>query len=354
MKMNTKTISLILLTVLISAFLSAGFSVSAKSNTPYPVPARVTTYGTRDTTATSINLRGYVSNDGGCADMYTWFEYGNDINYGNDTNPEPQNGIGYFSDDISDLLPCTTYHFRAVARNNTLEEGYGSDKTFQTSCASFDTKMAFKNVTKGDTIWYETRGVEPGDDLLFRVNVFSTGNLLVRNPITIATLPIGISYENDLKIDGVSNYLNIVLGGVNIDKLFPNQTKSITFKAKVGPAGSFNPGRTNLFPSVITYNAGFSAEDTTQVAVNRKGVAGASTVVTEVPTGVAGDIFNSILIPLILAIVLIWIFKSKLIGFDKWADERKAKVVQHRAKRKLCKKTDWNDGPKKPRWTKVK
>ena len=98
-------------------------------------------------TPTSINLRGYVSNDGGCPDMYNWFEYGSDANYGNETNPKPHNGVGYFSDDVYNLQPCTTYHFRAVARNNTLIESYGSDKTFRRKNKTRDIREKHDEIT---------------------------------------------------------------------------------------------------------------------------------------------------------------------------------------------------------------
>lgn len=335
---NKKTIYFIILPVLISIFLSAGFSVLAKSTNP--VPARVTTYGSRDETPTSIDLRGYISNHGGCPDIYTWFEWGENIFYGNETNPEYRNGIGYFSDTINELEPCKTYHFRAVARNNTLEESYGSDKTFKTQCASFDVDILVKNISRGDDVWYVSRTADTGDNLMFRVKAISTGNSLVKNAIVSVQLPSAIIYKNELLVDNEENFLNIAVGGVGLGNLFPNQEKIITFEAKVGDSAALALGKNNLTTTALLYNSQSSATDTVRVVVNKGGVAGASTVAgaTQVSTGVAGSILTSILLPLFISIILIWIFKSKLIGFDQWADKRKQKTIQYRAKRKLKKK----------------
>ncbi len=69
--------------------------------------------------------------------------------------------------------------------------------------------------------------------------------------------------------------------------------------------------------------------------VTRKAVAGAA---TDVSTGITNDIFDSILFPLALAFLMVWIFKSRFIGLDEWTHKRKKKVDEYRAKKKLKRK----------------
>jgi len=66
--------------------------------------------------------------------------------------------------------------------------------------------------------------------------------------------------------------------------------------------------------------------------VTRKVVAG---VATEVPTGVTNGILDSILLPLGIALAIVWIFKSKFIGLDKWVEERKREIDEYRTKKQL-------------------
>ena len=66
--------------------------------------------------------------------------------------------------------------------------------------------------------------------------------------------------------------------------------------------------------------------------MTRKVVAG---VATEVPTGVTNGILDSILLPLGIALAIVWIFKSKFIGLDKWVEERKREIDEYRTKKQL-------------------
>ena len=64
-----------------------------------------------------------------------------------------------------------------------------------------------------------------------------------------------------------------------------------------------------------------------------------SGVATDVNTGIAVDILGSILLPLAIAIALVWILRSPLVGFDKWAHNKKRSARAHRAHKKLEKIT---------------
>ncbi len=58
---------------------------------------------------------------------------------------------------------------------------------------------------------------------------------------------------------------------------------------------------------------------------------------TDIGTGVVTDILRSILLPLAIALVLVWLFKSKLIGSDRYLAKRKQEIGEWRAQKKLAK-----------------
>jgi len=330
--MKNKIKQTILFTVLVGAICAIPVLIFAAN------PAKVTTYGVRDIGMTSTNLRGFVSNDGGCATMKVWFEYGKTRNYGQSTNLQAHDGIGYFNEDVYDLSPCTTYHFRALAKNNTKILSYGSDKTFKTQCASFDVETSVKNLTREDEAWYTSLSAKSGDELLYRIKLSSTGDVLVQNVMLASDLPDNISYEGGLEIDNKASQYNLVAGSINLGNLFPLQTKILTFQAKVGNESQLNFGMNNLIHSAVAYSSDFSDTATCNVYVNRAGVAGAATIAsspTQLSTGIGNDILRSLFLPFVIALISIWIFKSKFICFEKWAKEKRTKAEKYRVKRKL-------------------
>ena len=84
-------------------------------------------------TATSATLNGMVTNAHGCYDLHASFHYGETISYPNITSPKGVSVNVNFSENISNLSPCTTYHFKVRVRNNSGTSD-GRDKTFTTEC----------------------------------------------------------------------------------------------------------------------------------------------------------------------------------------------------------------------------
>ncbi len=332
-----KSITSITKAILIGAGLTAPVLGFAASTLPVDPPT-VITDNVSNVHSNSAVLHGRVTNNGGCVEMTTWFEYGKDTSYGSETQKEFRKTLGSFSDSISGLSPGTTYHYRAVVRNNT-KTGYGSDKTFTTSGSppspSFDVRVSAKNISRGDTTWYNSLRAEPLELLMFRIRVISTGNSEVANIRVKNTLPTNIIYQGDLLIDGAFSSKNINTEQVNIGDLSAGQTRIITFEAQVAAETKFNYGTSNLVNTVLAYNEDFSHTDTCTIMVTRKAVAGAA---TDVSTGITNDIFDSILFPLALAFLMVWIFKSRFIGLDEWTHKRKKKVDEYRAKKKLKRK----------------
>lgn len=73
-------------------------------------------------TPTSMELHGYVANDGGDPNVTTWFEYGNIGGYGNNTTKETHQQYDYFSKVVTDLSPGTLYHYWAMGNNSDRDQ----------------------------------------------------------------------------------------------------------------------------------------------------------------------------------------------------------------------------------------
>jgi hypothetical protein len=83
------------------------------------------------------------------------------------------------------------------------------------------------------------------------------------------------------------------------------------------------------------YNGQTSVSDTASVAVNR--ASGTASTITFVNTGLVDDLLNSLLLPLLAAGFLVFIFRSQIVGFDRWIDQRRKKSGQYKAQKKLDK-----------------
>lgn len=90
----------------------------------------VTTDSATGITSRKAILNGTLDDDGGFADVFCGFEWGETDAYGNTTPTEKKVTGETFSQVITGLSPGTTYHFRALADNKGT--AYGSDQTFTT------------------------------------------------------------------------------------------------------------------------------------------------------------------------------------------------------------------------------
>lgn len=82
----------------------------------------------------SVTFVGELTDMGGDTTTYVWFEYGTNINnlyY--KTEEYARSSTGFYCITVSNLSPCTTYYYRAVARNQG-GTAYGEIKSFTTSC----------------------------------------------------------------------------------------------------------------------------------------------------------------------------------------------------------------------------
>lgn len=108
------------------------------AGTSYGADRTLTTLAAPTTTtdpATSLEktvaiINGTLDDDGGEA-CDCGFEYGETTDYGTTTPTESKETGETFSQDLTDLSPNTTYHFRAIATNSA-GTSYGSDQTLTT------------------------------------------------------------------------------------------------------------------------------------------------------------------------------------------------------------------------------
>lgn len=196
---------------------------------------------------------------------------------------------------------------------------------------SFQVSKLVQNVSQG-TGYSDAVSANPGDQVSFQIQL-TAGNASLQDIIVKDTLPSNIIYLGDLKIDGISYYTDIT-SGINTGYLSTNQTKIITFVAKVANANQFYLGTTTLINSVLVYNSLFATSDTAKVMVY-KAMGGGP---TNISTGLSNNIlFNSFILPLALTLLIVWLFKSHIINFEEWVELRKNKYRAYKARKILNK-----------------
>lgn len=313
----------------------------------------VYTQGATNIDVISAELNGFITNHGKHQyGFYTkstvWFQYGKTPSYGSETTHRLLEETGSFAAKALELSSCTVYHFRAVAENGS-EKAYGEDRIFTTTCrVGAKVEVFVQDITLADGKWYKQVNVNPFDKLLFKIVVESIGKTRADNVKVKNNLPLNIVYQQNLKISGENDTRNIAADSINIGSLTPGASKTITFEAIVGPATDFEYGVNNLIDTAYVYTAETTHSDSCALAVVRgAALAGAGTRVnggpsqtagagaTAVGTGIATDILHSFLLPMGIALVLVWLLKSQFIGLDKFVEKRRNKIEDYRAEKEL-------------------
>jgi len=184
-----------------------------------------------------------------------------------------------------------------------------------------------------NTTFQNSVSADPLERLEFKIKVSSTGSTRAKNVIVKDTLPWQITYQNNLKINGVSSAGNI-LTGLNLGTVYPGYSKIITFEAKVVSEDKFIYGITTLTNTAMAYSVNTEDTDTAKIVVSRKAVAG---VATEVKTGIIGGLLDYFLFPLIIAFIMILVFKNYLVLLNEWFEKRKNGAIEYRANKSLKK-----------------
>lgn len=183
----------------------------------------------------------------------------------------------------------------------------------------FSVEKLSQNISKEDTGWYNSVYAVPFDRIAFQIRVSNTGNTRIRNIIVKSALPEQINYIGNIKVNGSQRAGNLI-SGININDIAIGEDKIITFEARVRSGTNFSFGQTKLTNNALAYNTEGTKTDATTIIVTKKAVAGAA---TEIITGFRNRIIDSLLLPLILTIILVFLFKNYFFKLEKYVEKKR-------------------------------
>lgn len=310
--MTQKTIFRISLLIFIALFLNAGF---VNSQQPQQIGGNfVQTNSATNISQTQAILNGYFS----MPYLYSgtnnvWFQWGTDTNYYYQTSHQSVTGnYGNFSQNIANLSAKTTYHFRAVMQNNS-GTVYGQDMTFYTGSSvvgsgALTVSKKVINLTSGNLNWQTSVNANPGDILSFAITLQATGGQNIHNIYVQDILPQNLIYRGNTVLNAVQTLVNPA-SGINIGTIPAGNIQVISYQAQVAPSSNFAYGSTTLSNvATITSNEAGTQTATSQILVNNSQVYGATTIVTGQTNNILRDSF---FLPLLLIVLMLWIYFSK-------------------------------------------
>jgi len=188
-----------------------------------------------------------------------------------------------------------------------------------------------RNLSDGQRIFSESIFADPTEILEFQIQINSGSE--AQNVTVKDVLPDRIILRaNSLKVNGILASGDIT-SGIALGNLAQNQTKTITFWVSVAGVDKFNFGNTSLMNTATVYWSGDSLSDSATIIVTKKEVLGAATGVS---TGLTDSIFvDSFFLPLVSALTLTWLFKSHILKWEEWSDERKKEYRKFKTEKLL-------------------
>ena len=288
------------------------------------------------------------------SNTYVWFQWGITTSYGAETNHQSMNYSGPFSQMVNLYSYNTTYHYRAVAQNGNGQIVYGQDMVIygnqQPIGGTLNAVKTVRNLTSSSGFASSTYA-SPSDQLMFMITLQNTGNQDMQNVVVTDYLPANLTYANQLTVacstsngnysnnynncSGSNyNYTGNISSGVYLNTIYAGQTVTITYQAQVAGAQNFAYGSTTLTNNAtVTSSTGTIPAANASVIVTRSAVYGASTV----STGLTNNFWvDSFLLPLLITLICIWIWKSgMLVGAEKWLDNQKKKTRAYKAEKEL-------------------
>lgn len=284
----------------------------------------------------NVDLKADVSGSQ-AGDIRYRFDCRNDGSWDRDVTIYQGPSSSYTSDNLCSYASEGTYTARVrverlgVSAESTATITVGNGGTQPSGNQyTLNIQKTVQNITNA-TVFYDSVAANFGDEVIYKVVISSIGQITAPAVYIKDVLPSGMVYLGGLTIDGVSDARNIS-DGISLGDISVGAIKTITYRAKVNSANYFNYGTNNLVNSALVYNSGLSISDTATVVVVKRTVAGAA---TDVNTGITDTLLGSLLLPLGLAGILLFVFKSQILGFDKWANARKVETGNFRAQKKL-------------------
>ncbi|MDP2967232.1 MAG: hypothetical protein Q8N87_02375, partial [bacterium] len=233
------------------------------------------------------------------------------------------------SQSTGNLTSSRTYTITCSGSGGSASDSVTVNVDSQVS-TDFSIYKTVRNLSKG-TAFSDLIYADPKEVLTFRIRI-KAGNDPLYNVVVKDFLPSGIIYQGDLKVDDILTTGDI-FAGLNIGNLAAGQEKRITFRGDVAGAESFSFGQTDLTNTASVSSGVDSRSDTAKVVVTRAAVAGGATAVS---TGLTNNIFfDSLLLPLMITSLIIWLFKSRIIKFEEWLDLRKKEYQIYKSKKIL-------------------
>lgn len=309
------------LTVTNSYGLSATDSMTVYVNSTQVGGITVQTNSATNIQNNQATLQGYVGVPYLGGINYVWFQWGTTTSYGSQTNQQTFNNSGSFSQNIANLSPNTTYHYRAAAQNgnNTV---YGQDMTFNSSGSSTAGTLSVSkkviNLTSGNLNWQTSVNAKPGDVLSFVITI-QTGSQEVQNVFVKDVLPQGLIYKDSLMVNATLDNSNNPANGINLGTVEPNGTEVISYQAQVSSFFGYGTSVVTNTASVTSNNAATQTASSS-VAVTNTAVSGA----TIIATGLSNKFLTeSFFLPLLLIVIMSWLyFTGKVYRFADWLKVR--------------------------------
>ena len=214
--------------------------------------------------------------------------------------------------------------------NQTCQNGACQNQNINYSNLIVD--VTAKNLTTG-LGWYGNIAASPSDMLMFMITLQAQGNQNTNNVFVRDILPYGLIYKNNLIVSGSSNYSGDITTGIGIGTISAGQTVTITYQAQVAPAGNFSYGTSTLTDNVsVTASGATPNVSNATVTITRSAIYGATTI----STGLTNNLlFDSFFLPLMIALLGLWLFRSGIFGFEKWASTKKMAVIGYKAQKQL-------------------
>ena len=245
----------------------------------------------------------------------------------NGTQIYPQKGYGWIEVDIDDIPGCWEHQGHVV-----FEAVVSSEELPAPEYPKLAVNKLVKNISKNHNSWYNSVSASPSDIISFSILVSSFGEGAAENVIIKDILPSKMSYYGSLKVDG-ENFSGNIISGINLGDIPAKQSRTITFKAKVASKYDFGYGETTLTNTARAYSGSVTKSNSAKVIVKKTAVAGAA---TEINTGIADTILHSILPPLLIALLLLFLFKTYFFKLEELLYNKNMEKKEHSAQKKLA------------------
>jgi uncharacterized repeat protein (TIGR01451 family) len=282
-----------------------------------------------------VDLYAELNTQGHDSDEYTYyFSCDGDGDWDKTVTVSAEN---YTAKDLCDYSKSGTYepYVKVVSDNGEINVKDNTTISVE-SCGSvkagdISIDKLVSNLSNG-TAYSDSVAAAPGDVVSFKIKVEASGGNL-KNVVLTDILPNGISNAQGITVDG-TRISDSLVSGIDLGNIDSGDSKTITFNAYVASKDNFNFGQTvltNTAKATCDTNS-CSDSDTATVSISKTGVEGATTV----STGFTNNPFiDSFVIPAGVALFLIWAFKTKLIKFEEWLDQKKRNYFVYKSRKVL-------------------